>query len=140
MLRTLRLWGTDIEDSDVLDLVGLLRRAGFDSTAAKLTEALTWGRSGVSLSPLDRECLFRVLADPPESLVQLRATLLMSIDDPPGTVLACVECECVTDTGPGWVAVIVDDPDGIDPAGIATYCPPCAARLLEYAPRAGVYT
>lgn len=140
MLRALRLWGTDVEDAYVLDLVGLLRRAGFDSTAAKLAEALTWGRHSVSLSPLDRECLFRVLADPPEGLVQLRATLLMSIDDPAGTVLACVECECVSDTGPGWVAVIIDDPDGLEPAGIATYCPPCAARLLEYAPRAGVYT
>lgn len=140
MLRALRLWGTDVEDADVLDLVGLLRRAGFDSTAAKLTDALTWGKRSVALGPLDRECLFRVLADPPDGLVQLRATLLMSIDDPPGTVLACVECGCVSDTGPGWVAVIVEDPDDLDPAGIATYCPPCAARLLEYAPRTGVYT
>lgn len=140
MLRPLRIWGTDVEDTHVLDLVGMLRRAGFDSTAAKLADALTWGRRTVALSPFDRECLFRVLGDPPRGLVQLRATLLMSLDDPAGTVLACVECECVSDIGPGWVAVIVDDPDGLDPAGIATYCPPCAARLLEYAPRAGVYT
>ena len=139
MLRALRLWGTDVGDADVLDLVGMLRRAGFDSTAAKLADALTWGRRSVSLGPLDRECLFRVLAHPPEGLVQLRATLLMGIDDQPGT-LACVECACVSDAGPGWVAVIIDDPDGLEPSGVSTYCPPCAARLLEYAPRAGVYT
>jgi hypothetical protein len=41
---------------------------------------------------------------------------------------------------PGWVAVIVEDPEGLDPTGVATYCPPFAARLLECSPRGGVYT
>lgn len=140
MLRPLRIWGTELADELVVDLVGMLRGAGFDSTAAKLAEALTWGTSSPPLTSLDAECLFRVLGDPPAELVQLRALLLMSLRDPPGTVLRCVECDCLSETAPGWVAVIVDDPDGVEPSGIATYCPPCAARLLEYSPRGGVYT
>ena len=140
MLRPLRIWGTDVADELVVDLVGMLRGAGFDSTAAKLADALTWGRSSPSLTSLDAECLFRVLGDPPAALLELRALLLMSLRDPPGTVLRCVECECQSGTAPGWVAVIVEDPDGVEPSGIATYCPPCAARLLEYSPRGGVYT
>ena len=140
MLRPLRIWGTDVADELVIDLVGVLRGAGFDSTAAKLADALTRGASSPSLTPLDAECLFRVLGDPPAELVQLRAMLLMTLRDPRGTVLGCVECECQSETAPGWVAVIVDDPDGVEPPGLATYCPPCAARLLEYSPRGGVYT
>jgi hypothetical protein len=140
MLRPLRVWGTEVADELVVDLVGMLRRAGYDSTAAKLRAALTWGRPETELTERDAECLFRVLDEPPLGLVELRAALLMDLEDPPGTVLSCTECECVSRTGPGWVAVIVDDPDDPGPPGIATYCPPCAARVLEYLPRAGVYT
>ncbi len=140
MLRRLRIWGTDVADELAVDLVGMLRAAGFDSTAEKLTDALTRGWSNPSLTSLDRECLFRVLGDPPAGLVQLRASLLESLDDPPGIELRCVECDCVSATAPGWVAVIAEDPDEPDPPGVATYCPPCAARLLEYSPRGGVYT
>jgi hypothetical protein len=118
----------------------MLRRAGHDSTAARLASALTWGESAVDLTPLDRECLFRVLASPPPCLVELRAALLMDRDDPPGTVLRCTECDCVSEEAPGWVALIIDEPDGLSPPGIASYCPPCAARVLEYMPRAGIYT
>jgi hypothetical protein len=140
MLRPLRIWGTDVADELVVDLVGMLRSAGFDSTAAKLSHALRWGTSSPPLTSLDAECLYRVLGDPAAELVQLRALLLMSLRDPPGNVLRCVECDCLSETAPGWVAVIVEDPDGVEPAGIASYCPPCAARLLEYSPRGGVYT
>jgi len=136
----LRIWGTDVADGLVVDLVGLLRRRGLESTAQKLTDALTWGRPGPTLTSFDAECLLRVLDDPPNGLVELRALLLMSLRDPPGTPLRCVECECLSETAPGWVAVVVEDPDGVDPHGIATYCPPCAARVLEYARRGGVYT
>jgi len=140
MLRPLRIWGTELADELVVDLVGTLRSAGYDSTAAKLAAALTWGTPGPSLTSFDAECLLRVLGDPPARLVELRAMLLMSLRDPPGTVLRCSECDCSSETAPGWVAVIVEDPDGVDPAGIASYCPPCAARLLEYSPRGAVYT
>ena len=138
-LRPLRVWGTHIADELAVDLVGLLREAGFASTAAKIAEALTWGHSGPTLTPLDAECLLRALHTPPQGLVELRALLVMSLREPPGTVMSCIECDCVSETAPGWVAVVVEDPDGVDAAGIATYCPPCAARVLEYAPR-GVYT
>ncbi len=140
MLRPLRIWGADVANELALDLVGMLRAAGFDSTARKLAEALTWGRPSPTLTSLDRECLFRVLGDPPSGLVELRASLLESLDDPPDLELRCVECDCVSATAPGWVAVIVGDPAGLDPPGVATYCPPCAARLLEYSSRNGVYT
>ena len=118
----------------------MLRRAGFDSTRGKVADALTWGKPGPALTPLDAECLLRVLDAPPAGLVELRALLVMSLREPPGTVLRCIECECLSETAPGWVAVVVEDPDRVEPAGIATYCPPCAARLLEYSPRGGVYT
>lgn len=140
MLRPLRIWGTHIADELAVDLVGMLRGAGFDSTAAKLADALTWGRPGPTLTSFDAECLLRVLGAPPSGLVELRALLVMSLREAPGTVLSCIECDCVSETAPGWVAVVVEDPDGVEPAGIGTYCPPCAAHVLEYVPRGGVYT
>lgn len=139
-LRPLRVWGTHIADELAVDLVGMLRGAGLDSTAAKIADALAWGSAGPTLTPLDAECLLRVLHTPPDGLVELRALLVMSLRERPGTVLSCIECDCMSDTAPGWVAVVVHDPDGVEAGGIATYCPPCAARVLEYAPRSGVYT
>jgi hypothetical protein len=136
----LRLWGTHIADELAVDLVGLLRGAGFDSTAGKLADALTWGSAGPTLTPLDAECLLRVLQSPPDGLVELRALLVMSLREAPGTALSCIECDCVSETAPGWVAIVVRDPDGVEPDAVAAYCPPCAARVLEYAPRGGVYT
>lgn len=136
----MRVWGTHIADELAVDLVGLLHGAGFDSTAGKIADALTWGSAGPTLTPLDAACLLRVLDSPPDGLVELRALLVMSLREPPATVLSCIECDCMSETAPGWVAVVVEDPDGDDPAGVATYCPPCAARVLEYAPRGGVYT
>jgi hypothetical protein len=140
MLRPLRVWGTEVADELVVDLLGMLRRAGYDSTAVKLQTAITWGRRDPELTRLDAECLFRVLGSPLPGLVQLRAALLMDIEDPPDSALSCTECDCVSRTGPGWIAVIVDDPDDEVLPSVAAYCPPCAARVLEYVPRAGVYT
>lgn len=136
----MRLWGTHIADELAVDLVGMLRCAGFDSTAAKIADALAWGITGPTLTALDATCLLRVLDEPPAGLVELRALLVMSVREQPGTVLECVECGCRSETAPGWVVVVVEDPDGIEPSAVATYCPPCAARVLEYAPRGGVYT
>jgi hypothetical protein len=139
-LRRLRIWGTDIADELAVDLVGLLRGAGFDATAGKIADAVTWGRPGPTLTARDAECLLRVLDAAPAGLLELRARLVTSLREPPGAVLQCVECDCVSETAPGWVAVVVEDPDGVDPGGVAAYCPPCAARVLEYTPRSGVYT
>jgi hypothetical protein len=136
----LRVWGTHIADELAVDLVGLLRGAGFDSTAGKIADALTWGSAGPTLTPVDAEYLLQVLHSPPDGLVELRALLVMSLREAPGTALSCVECDCVSETAPGWVAIVVRDPDGVEPDAVAAYCPPCAARVLEYAPRGGVYT
>ena len=48
-------------------------------------------------------------------------------------VLKCEECQCSSETGFGWIALIVDDED--DPEWepyVVAYCPACAARELEY--------
>ena len=48
-------------------------------------------------------------------------------------MLQCEECRCVSRTAPGWIAILVDDPDDDDEAPfVVTYCPPCAARELGY--------
>ncbi len=135
MLRPLRIWETDVADELAVDLVGRLRGAGYDATAGKIADAVTWGRSGPALTSLDAACLLRVLDAPPAGLVELRALLVVSLREPPGAPLCCVECACTSETAPGWVAIVVEDPDGVEPAGIATYCPPCAARVLDYASR-----
>jgi hypothetical protein len=128
----------------VVALAGLLRLAGFDSTAAKLETGLTWSEPVVSLTSLDRDCLLRVLVDPLPGLEPLHAALLTdrSHDRPVGRAsgLRCTECDCVSDTAPGWVALIAEDADGGDPASLVSFCPPCAARVLEYEPRSRGYT
>ena len=46
------------------------------------------------------------------------------------------ECRCLSETAPGWVAILVDDPDEMDEdAFVVMYCPPCAARELGYIQR-----
>jgi len=54
-------------------------------------------------------------------------------------VLYCVECGCCSgELGRGWVAFCYgnSDPDEGDEAGIAVYCPPCAAAEFGYRPDA----
>jgi hypothetical protein len=41
----------------------------------------------------------------------------------------------VSEDGPGWVAFLVDDPDGIEEPSVAIVCPPCAAEGLRYESR-----
>lgn len=79
----------------MVDLIAVLRAAGYESTARKLADPLTWGRSSRSLTALDRECLLRVRGGRP-ALGELRASLLASLDEPPGIELRCVECECIS--------------------------------------------
>lgn len=140
----MRLGGTDVRTELVLTLAGLLRLGGFDSTAAKLEAALTWGEPVVPLTSVDRDSLLRVLTSPPAELEPLRTALATDRehDRSPGprTGLRCTECACVTHMGPGWVALIAEDPDDGEPSTVVSFCPPCAARVLEYEPRSRGYT
>ena len=79
----------------MVDLIAVLRAAGYESTARKLADPLTWGRSSRSLTALDRECLLRVRGGRP-ALGELRASLRASLDEPPGIELRGVECECIS--------------------------------------------
>jgi hypothetical protein len=139
-----RVGGTEIHDELVLTLAGLLRLAGFDATAVKLETALTWGEPVVPLTSLDRDCLLRVLTSPTPELEPLRAALATDRDHDrspsPPVGLRCTERECVSDAGSGWVALIAEDAEGHDPPSVVSFCPPCAARVLEYTPRTRGYT
>ena len=56
-------------------------------------------------------------------------------------MLRCEECGCVsTDRALGWLACIARDPDDLEgQAGVAVYCPACAARE-QLAPALASYT
>lgn len=68
--------GIPVHVRSVVQLVGRLREAGLDATAAKLGTA--WAREAmiVPLDALDREALLRVLLHDFEELALLRAVLL----------------------------------------------------------------
>jgi hypothetical protein len=50
-------------------------------------------------------------------------------------MLTCVECGCVSEHGRAWFGLIVEDPEDGEGPVVATYCPPCAERELDAAPR-----
>lgn len=50
-------------------------------------------------------------------------------------MLRCNECWCVSEFTWGWVAYISEDPEAGEASVVATYCPPCAARVLDAQPR-----
>ena len=50
-------------------------------------------------------------------------------------VLRCEECWCVSASGAGWFGFVDEEPEDGQGAVVATYCPPCAARVLEAKPR-----
>ena len=54
-------------------------------------------------------------------------------------LLRCTECRCLSQTGPGWVALLAQDPEEDEQPFVVLYCPPCAARVLEY-PASAAYT
>lgn len=50
-------------------------------------------------------------------------------------MLYCEECGCCSEFGKGWIANNVPyDPEDGEPACVAVYCPPCAARHFNYRP------
>jgi hypothetical protein len=53
-------------------------------------------------------------------------------------LLHCEECGCVSEDALGWIATVIDDEEqlAVDPY-VVSYCPPCAEREFERAPRTG---
>jgi hypothetical protein len=69
------LAGFDVADEHVLELVGLLEKAGYDETAERLAYAVKWGDEVVGLRIADRLAILDVLNDAPEGLGDLRGVL-----------------------------------------------------------------
>jgi hypothetical protein len=69
------LAGFEVADEHVLDLVGLLERAGYAETAERLAYAVKWDDELVSLRIADRLAILDVLDDAPEGLAALREVL-----------------------------------------------------------------
>lgn len=71
----MQLAGFAVEDEHVLDLVELLRDAGYDETAERLKWALRYGDELVGLRIADRLAILDVLDEAPEGLTDLRGVL-----------------------------------------------------------------
>ncbi len=50
-------------------------------------------------------------------------------------MLRCEECWCVSESAVGWFGLVAEEPDEGKGPVVATYCPPCAARVLDAKPR-----
>ena len=72
----MELAGFAVADEHVLELVGLLRQAGYDETADRLTEALRWSDELVGLRIADRLAILDVLDDAPAGLSGLYDVLV----------------------------------------------------------------
>jgi len=69
--------GVAVSESDVRELIVLLRRAGLDAVATKLDLDSEVEAHMFSLTTVDREAILRVLDDPPtDALAALRSVLL----------------------------------------------------------------
>lgn len=71
----MELAGFAVDDELVLDLVELLRDAGYDETAERLKWAVRYGDELVGLRIADRLAILDVLDDAPEGLADLRGVL-----------------------------------------------------------------
>jgi hypothetical protein len=50
--------------------------------------------------------------------------------------LVCEECRLLSDEDArGWIALLAEDVDGIEPMGVAIFCPNCARGEFEYGSR-----
>ena len=72
----MRLAGIPVADRAILHLAANLREAELVATAELLEQAYDRETRIVALDIPDREAILRVLADCPEELLELRATLL----------------------------------------------------------------
>ena len=71
----MELAGFAVADEHVLDLVDLLRDAGYERTAERLKWAVRYGDELVGLRIADRLAILDVLEDAPEGLAELRGVL-----------------------------------------------------------------
>jgi hypothetical protein len=69
------LAGIPVSDEKVVELIGRLRDAEFDTHAEHLQRTLDRGARIVALDEADRHAILRVLEDAPDGLLDLRATL-----------------------------------------------------------------
>jgi hypothetical protein len=76
LIASMMLAGLPVFDRDVLELTRRLRDAGLDGAAETLETAYDAERRVAALTIDDRECILRVLDDPPEGLAELRGVLL----------------------------------------------------------------
>ena len=72
----MQLAGYGVADEHVLDLVDMLRDAGYEETAERLRWAVRYGDELVSLRIADRLAILDVLDDAPEGLTALRGVLV----------------------------------------------------------------
>jgi malonyl CoA-acyl carrier protein transacylase len=69
--------GVAVSESDVRELIVLLRRAGLEAVATKLDRDAEVEAHMFNLTTVDREAILRVLDDPPtDALAGLRSVLL----------------------------------------------------------------
>lgn len=69
--------GVAVSESDVRELIALLRRAGLDAVATKLDRDADVEAHMFNLTIVDREAMLRVLDDPPtDALEGVRGVLL----------------------------------------------------------------
>lgn len=71
----MQLAGFAVDDEHVLELVELLRDAGYDETAERLRWAVRYGDELIGLRIADRLAILDVLDDAPEGLADLRGVL-----------------------------------------------------------------
>jgi hypothetical protein len=59
----------------------------------------------------------------------------MAVKDfiPEPAALTCEEClEASDEDARGWIALLTEDVDGIEPIGVAVFCPECARVEFGY--------
>ena len=72
----MQLAGFGVADEQVLELVDMLREAGYEQTAERLKWAVRYGDELVGLRIADRLAILDVLEDAPEGLAELRGVLV----------------------------------------------------------------
>ena len=51
-------------------------------------------------------------------------------------LLRCGQCACPSDErAEGWTGFLTEDADGLEPTGVAVFCPSCASTQFGWLPR-----
>ena len=80
MLARVMLAGVPVADDSVAELAGIVRTAGADELAGRLERALDDEVKLLALSVDERAMILDALDDPPDQLVELRATLMREFE------------------------------------------------------------